>query len=413
MKLSICIPTYQRPEILADTLLHLASLENMDMEVVVSDNCSQDSTPEVVEKYRRQLDSLRYHCQSVNRGVAENAQTVLSMASGQYMYQLSDDDRIIPEGIKAAILLMDNDPEIVAVYGGYQEWEPKSDRILSTVAYVKEPTVFAPVEKLEIFRRFSLLWLPVVKTDIYQRFCFYDDETFGYWKMIGTLMNHGKVAIIPDLLYKHAHTEPRLEYGLTEPWFHDKHRSDFELFYASLEPDTSDPKRVQEFVQFVSSRTIDAYLQGYRFACVKNEYLKQRHFLQRARAYGLVNSEQLAAWEKGSLLHAAAERFTKILGNLPEVHTVVIESTDVVRSFLDIVARMHPEMPRRIAVGRDEFIIRDNDAGEFLFSENYDLLACRMRANPRVTHGLQCALHDLLSSLRITKAPLNITLPAL
>jgi len=45
--LSICIPTYNRAAILADTLAHLEFLNDFPLttEVVVSDNASPDDTP--------------------------------------------------------------------------------------------------------------------------------------------------------------------------------------------------------------------------------------------------------------------------------------------------------------------------------------------------------------------------------
>jgi glycosyltransferase involved in cell wall biosynthesis len=409
-KISICIHTYKRPEILADTLSHLASIRNMDMEVIISDNCSQDKTPDVVKTFEGKFESLRYYCQSENRGAKENSQTALSMASGQYAYILCDDDRVVPEGILAAIMLMDNNPEVVAIYGGYQEWDPKSNRILQDIFFVKEPQLYGSSDKLKIFNQFSVLWLPIIKTDIYQRFCFHEDNTFGHWGLVGNLMKHGKIAVIPDIIYKHAHTEPRAEYDMTEPWFHDQHRSDYEIFYGGMDEDMSDPKKPLEFMQFVGSRTVYAYLHGYRFACIKGEYLKQRHFLLRAKAYGLVKAEQLLEWEKGCLANASAERFKKILIKLPDVRAIVIEKTDVVRSFMFVMARMYSDIPKTIEVNRDEFIVRKNGTDEFLLSENYDTLACRINANSQVNRGFQCALYDLFSSLRITDAPLNINI---
>ena len=47
--LSICIPTYRRPQILGETLTHLSEIKELDLEVVVSDNASGDETREVVE----------------------------------------------------------------------------------------------------------------------------------------------------------------------------------------------------------------------------------------------------------------------------------------------------------------------------------------------------------------------------
>jgi glycosyltransferase involved in cell wall biosynthesis len=409
-KLSICIPTYKRPDILADTLSHLASIRNMDIEVIISDNCSLDNTPRVVSNFERKFKSLRYHCQSENRGPAENTQTALSMASGQYAYVLSDDDRIVPEGILAAIMFMDKNPQVVATYGGYQEWDPKTDRILEDILFVKETQLYDSSDKIKIFNQFSLLWFPVVKTEIYQRFCFYDDNTWGFWRLIGMLMIHGKIAVIPNIFYKHAHTEPRMEYNLTESWFHDKHRSDYELFYAGMDVDMSDSKKTLEFMQFVGARTVNAYLQGYRFACIKGEYLKQRHYLLRARAYGLVKNEQLLEWEKRFLAYASAERFKKILTNLPNVRTIVIENTNVMRSFVGVLASVFPDMPKTTEVSRDEFIDRNNGESEFLIAENFDTIDCRIKSNPQANRGLQYALYDLFSSLRITNANLNINI---
>lgn len=408
MPLSICIPTYKRPEILAETLSHLASIRDIDIEVVVSDNCSQDATPDVVKMFEGKFGALRYHCQSENRGPAENSQSALSMASGRYVYTLSDDDRIVPEGIKAAVSLMDNNPEVVAVYGGFQEWDPKLDKVLLETSYVKEVQLFDSSDKLKMFNQFSLLWLPVMRTETYQRFCFYDDNTFGYWRLISMLMKHGKIAVIPDILYKHAHTEPRMEYEMTEPAYHDKLRADYELFYAGMDEDMADPSKSREFMQFVGQRTVHAYLHGSRFASIKGEYIKQRHYLLRSKAYGLVKPEQLLEWEKSCLFYASAERFGAILKNLPKVGAVVIEQTELLRGFLAVLAPTFPNMPKIIEVTRDEFVARSGRQDELLLSESYDLLDCRIRDNPTVNRGLQYALYDIFSSLRITNAPLGI-----
>ena len=46
--LSICIPTYNRSEVLKESLMQLLKYEGDDIEVVISDNCSPDNTEEVV-----------------------------------------------------------------------------------------------------------------------------------------------------------------------------------------------------------------------------------------------------------------------------------------------------------------------------------------------------------------------------
>lgn len=102
-RISICIPTYQRPEILRRTLAHLAEIDRLDMEVVVSDNASGDGTEEAVRSFEGHFPALRYHCQSENRDAPDNIETALSMATRAYSDLLGDDDQIIVGCISAAI----------------------------------------------------------------------------------------------------------------------------------------------------------------------------------------------------------------------------------------------------------------------------------------------------------------------
>jgi hypothetical protein len=58
----------------------------------------------------------------------------------------------------------------------------------------------------------------------------------------------------------HAHTEPRTEYELTENWYHDAYRADFECFMGRC-----GPFNPAELAHFISTRTAVAYQQGMRF----------------------------------------------------------------------------------------------------------------------------------------------------
>ena len=93
--LSICIPTFNRCEVLDSTLLNLFSNPDFDdglIEVVVSDNCSTDNTLEIVKKYPLVI----YHRNSVNI-VDSNFTKVLSYGSGKYL-KLFNDTLIFKKG---------------------------------------------------------------------------------------------------------------------------------------------------------------------------------------------------------------------------------------------------------------------------------------------------------------------------
>lgn len=86
--LSICIPTYNRCDILDVTLNSLFSNPEFDenkIEIIVSDNCSTDNTAKVVAKY----PLVRYYCNSENVK-DRNFSIVLGYATGSYIRLFND-----------------------------------------------------------------------------------------------------------------------------------------------------------------------------------------------------------------------------------------------------------------------------------------------------------------------------------
>lgn len=405
VKLSVCIPTYRRPRLLAETLEHLAGLPQLGLEVVVSDNASGDNTREIAEHFKNRL-RIRYHCQPENLGMSENLQTAMMLSSGQYVYSFSDDDRLLPEGLTAALRLLDDRPDLSAVFGGFQEWVPGTGGIRD-VQFVEQYEEYNRNDKARIFNRFAHLWFPVMRGDIFRRFCFYDDNTFGFWRLTGMLMDHGSVAVLPELFYRHAQTEPRMEYNLTESWYHDKHRSDYELFAADMALDFTQHEQVVNLAQFINGRVSQAYLQGLRFAKIKKQYLTQRHFLLRAKTFGLVATPELVSWEEQYLLHAVAERLHKIAHSLGQVEQVVCEATPLLNHLDNLLRTLYPDWPPALVLSREQLLAHMPQADELVLSQDYTALHERTACHP-VLAGREWAAMDLLTALRVTRVPLNL-----
>ena len=99
--LSLCIPTYNRAEVLDETLNRLFSNPEFDnnlIEVIVSDNCSTDNTTEVVQKY----PLVRYY--KNNKNVRDyNFSIVLGYATGEYI-RLFNDTLSLKEGVLKTML---------------------------------------------------------------------------------------------------------------------------------------------------------------------------------------------------------------------------------------------------------------------------------------------------------------------
>lgn len=96
--LSICIPTYNRADILEETILLLLSdpyFDSNEVEIIVSDNKSTDNTRQVVEKY----PLIHYYCNKENVHDI-NFSYALQHGRGEYLKLLNDTVHFLPGGLK-------------------------------------------------------------------------------------------------------------------------------------------------------------------------------------------------------------------------------------------------------------------------------------------------------------------------
>jgi len=99
--ISICIPTYKRAACLRQCLDSI--VEQFDtaevrdhVEIVISDNASNDGTEDIVKKMQQIFANITYHKQDQNVGVDKNILNVVARATGEYIWFLGDDDALFP-----------------------------------------------------------------------------------------------------------------------------------------------------------------------------------------------------------------------------------------------------------------------------------------------------------------------------
>src|ERR1035437_6929312 len=98
--LSICIPTYNRAEYLEETILSIVNQkrfqETSEVEIVISDNCSEDNTKQVCEKFIAICgDKIHYYRNSENI-IDANFERVLSYGKGVFL-KLNNDTLVHQE----------------------------------------------------------------------------------------------------------------------------------------------------------------------------------------------------------------------------------------------------------------------------------------------------------------------------
>ena len=98
--LTFAIPTYNRQEQLKeclDSIVKEIKKSWESIEIFVSDNCSDDLTPNILTEYSAKYDFIRYQRNEKNLGVDMNIIISIKNSKGRYVWVFSDDD-IVNEG---------------------------------------------------------------------------------------------------------------------------------------------------------------------------------------------------------------------------------------------------------------------------------------------------------------------------
>lgn len=116
--LSLCLATYNRAAYLDRYLTHhLEAFETagVDYELVVSDNCSTDETPEILARYAERYPRMRVSRQHRNVGAYPNILTTLHQARGKVVVSIADDDVAVIEPLLRYVRRIAEDETLVMI----------------------------------------------------------------------------------------------------------------------------------------------------------------------------------------------------------------------------------------------------------------------------------------------------------
>lgn len=108
-KLSLAIPTYNRPEILADNLeIMLPELMAHQIPVYISDDSDNDETMIIIESLQMRYSNIYYHKNPIPLGHDANCLQTLSIPNSDYIWYLGDSIIIKNGGIRRILELIDH-----------------------------------------------------------------------------------------------------------------------------------------------------------------------------------------------------------------------------------------------------------------------------------------------------------------
>ena len=108
MRLSICIPTYNRLSYLKKSITTILKSNRNDFEIVICDNHSIDGTEEYCTKLLKNDSRIKYFRNSKNLGISPNIHNCIKNSSSDYCYLISDEDEINQEIIDKIFPLLNN-----------------------------------------------------------------------------------------------------------------------------------------------------------------------------------------------------------------------------------------------------------------------------------------------------------------
>lgn len=115
--LTIAVPTYNRHRWISLTLPAIIEqakeFPEGDIEVVVSDNSSEDSTWDYLQKMAQNISFLRISRNEINIGPEANFYLLPKLATGRYLWMIGDDDLLNPGALRRVVAELRDDLDYV------------------------------------------------------------------------------------------------------------------------------------------------------------------------------------------------------------------------------------------------------------------------------------------------------------
>lgn len=197
-RVSIIVPTYNRAHTITRALDSLLVQTYPDLEIIVVDDGSTDSTRDILAGYD---DRVRYHYQQ-NAGPAAARNTGIRMARGEFIGFLDSDDTVSPTKVALQVALLDARPEIDWVVTGVQMIAEDGETVLEEIVTFNVDEILKEI-LLTVSRGLFPPHVPLMRRECIERVGLFDEtlparEEQDFW--IRVAMAGCKAALIEQAL---------------------------------------------------------------------------------------------------------------------------------------------------------------------------------------------------------------------
>ena len=210
--ISICIPNYNHGRVVKETIISALSQPSDNIEVIVSDNASTDSSPTVYQSFHC-ARNLRIIHQPSTLPMTTHWNMFSSQAKGEWVLMLSSDDILLPDFYVKIVPLLSSDVD--AVFFEYDYLYDSDGERVKKVPFYDHDAVIDAAQQFRVFLKGNNFPLSVclVRRKLMDRIGWFN-QTFNFcsdWHAwLDITAQARKVAYIksPLLLYRiHAQNE--------------------------------------------------------------------------------------------------------------------------------------------------------------------------------------------------------------
>jgi glycosyltransferase involved in cell wall biosynthesis len=192
-KVSVIIPCFNHAPFLENSVKSALDQNYQNIEVIIANDGSTDNSLEVANKLAS-LDKRVRVLTRENRGVVATRNEAIAMSTGDYILPLDADDYLASNDvIEAMAEALDNDPEIVLVFGNYQSFGAISSFVRSQLGDISKLLIKDFIPATSMFTR-----------EVFDKVGGYSDRMIGgyeYWEFVIRVTNSGKIHKIEKTIY--------------------------------------------------------------------------------------------------------------------------------------------------------------------------------------------------------------------
>ncbi|MBO3762248.1 glycosyltransferase family 2 protein [Ciceribacter sp. L1K22] len=361
IKLSICIPTFNRARFLEHLLGTLADKAGTDLshEIVISDNASTDDTTAVVERFIAEGLPIRYLKRDVNGGGWPNLANAFGHAGGEYALYLADDDLLIWDNLKAVIDHLDENPDMVVCHAPWTLYDAVAERDLQ---------LFYEVESPRRFQRWNFLGLFAFITErhIFPEICVYRTEAlraiyvqrhFCFWAFafLAHAIDIGAVGFLNKPFYRSV-TRSRIERGVQagheeamHAWDRYKGGLEYLLYLGSLRKQIDlQPENRARLDMACSKLMFERMVVALRMWFANKDFAKAYEIYARLAYHGYGHVAEVKAIAEKLPLMCAVQSLAHKVNAAPDIRLLVLDSVADVPSLAGLLLELG--LDRRISV---------------------------------------------------------------